>query len=377
MSLSLHDVRKSYGSVTALDGFSLEAEPGEAIVLLGPSGCGKTTTLRLLAGFEVPDSGRIEVGGTCVADERRFVPPEKRPVSVVFQNYALWPHMTVADNVGFGPSLSGGRRGRGDVARRVGQALELVQLAHVADRYPHQLSGGQQQRIALARALVTEPATLLLDEPLSNLDTRLREEMRFEISRLRHRLEFTMLYVTHDQTEALSLADRIAVMHGGSIVQLGPPKELYHRPNTAFVAAALGATNLLPGVVEHVAADRAHVRVFGTAVFDSGLPAGLRPRPGEHVTLSVRPCDITLTSLEDAIPHNGIEGVIGESLFFGELIQHEVTVDGHDTAVKVTSPGTSTLRAGDRVGLQVTPGMPSVLRDGATEGTPMPQTVPA
>lgn len=376
MSLSLRNVRKSYGQIVALDGFSLDAEHGEAIVLLGPSGCGKTTTLRLLAGFEVPDSGRIEVGGSCMADDEGFVPPEKRPVSVVFQNYALWPHMTVADNVGFGPSLDGGRRSRRDVARRVRETLELVQLGHVAERYPHQLSGGQQQRIALARALITEPATLLLDEPLSNLDTRLREEMRFEISRLRRRLGFTMLYVTHDQTEALSLADRIAVMHGGTIVQLGSPEELYRRPNTPFVATALGATNLLPGHVVDAASQTAHVRVLGATVLEAAVPGELNPRPGDEVLVSVRPCDIVLARFDTATDP-ALAGVICDSLFFGESIQHEVAVEGSEVRVKVTSAGTSPLRSGDRVALDITPGMPSLLTNDVTASPVLPEAVPA
>lgn len=209
----MRQVTKSYGSVHAVDNVSMAVDEGETLVLLGPSGCGKTTCLRLLAGFEQPDAGEISLDGATLASGRSSVPPERRGMGVVFQSYALWPHLTVFDNVAFGPSVA--RTDKPDknaIRERVDEALRLVRLRDHADRYPHQLSGGQQQRVALARALVVRPRVLLLDEPLSNLDTRLREEMRFEIRRLQRLLGVTMLYVTHDQAEALSLAERIIVM---------------------------------------------------------------------------------------------------------------------------------------------------------------------
>jgi len=213
--LELRDVTKTFSGVRAVDHLDLTVEDGETVVLLGPSGCGKTTCLRMVAGFERPDSGVILHGGRTLASPKSFVPPEKRSMAVVFQSYALWPHMSVYDNVAYGPTVA--KDGKDEIRRRVGEVLELVQLGSHADRFPHQLSGGQQQRVALARALVTRPSLLLLDEPLSNLDTRLREEMRGEIKHIRELLDVTMVYVTHDQAEALSLADRLVVMNAGRI----------------------------------------------------------------------------------------------------------------------------------------------------------------
>jgi len=239
--VELRDVRKAFGPVAAVDGIHLSVQPGEIMGLLGPSGCGKTTALRLIAGFEVPDAGQIVVGGRLVAGAGAWVPPERRQVGMVFQDYALFPHLTVAANAGFG------LRGARDARRRVQEVLELVGLADCAGRYPHQLSGGQQQRLALARALAPRPAVLLLDEPFSNLDANLRCQMRHEVRAILKQEGVTAIFVTHDQRDAFAICDRIAVMRSGRLEQVGTPQELYALPATEFVARFIGASNVLPG----------------------------------------------------------------------------------------------------------------------------------
>jgi spermidine/putrescine transport system ATP-binding protein len=236
----LQGVRKRYGEVVALDGVDLEIRRGEFFSLLGPSGCGKTTLLRLLAGFETPDAGRVLIGGKDMAG----VPPYERPVNTVFQNYALFPHMTVAGNIAFGLRMKG--LSQGEIRKKVAWALELVDLLGLEGRYPRELSGGQKQRVALARALVLEPQVLLLDEPLSALDLKLRQELRVELMQLQRRLGTTFVFVTHDQEEALVMSDRIAVMRAGRVEQVGLPDEVYERPKNRFVADFLGRSNFLP-----------------------------------------------------------------------------------------------------------------------------------
>jgi spermidine/putrescine transport system ATP-binding protein len=236
----LEGVRKRYGEVVALDGVDLEIRRGEFFSLLGPSGCGKTTLLRLLAGFETPDAGRVLIGGKDMAG----VPPYERPVNTVFQNYALFPHMTVAGNIAFGLRMKG--LSQGEIRKKVAWALELVDLLGLEGRYPRELSGGQKQRVALARALVLEPQVLLLDEPLSALDLKLRQELRVELMQLQRRLGTTFVFVTHDQEEALVMSDRIAVMRAGRVEQVGLPDEVYERPKNRFVADFLGRSNFLP-----------------------------------------------------------------------------------------------------------------------------------
>jgi spermidine/putrescine transport system ATP-binding protein len=236
----LEGVRKRYGEVVALDGVDLEIRRGEFFSLLGPSGCGKTTLLRLLAGFETPNAGRVLIGGKDMAG----VPPYERPVNTVFQNYALFPHMTVAGNIAFGLRMKG--LPQGEIRKKVAWALELVDLLGLEGRYPRELSGGQKQRVALARALVLEPQVLLLDEPLSALDLKLRQELRVELMQLQRRLGTTFVFVTHDQEEALVMSDRIAVMRAGRVEQVGLPDEVYERPKNRFVADFLGRSNFLP-----------------------------------------------------------------------------------------------------------------------------------
>src|SRR5918911_1416887 len=244
--LVLDRLTRVYGTQRVVDSVALEIAHGELVSLLGPSGCGKTTTLRLIAGFVNPTEGEIRMDERVISAPGRVLPPEKRQMAMIFQSYAVWPHKTVAENVGYGLKFKGIRGG--DARERVGRALRLVHLEGLADRYPGELSGGQQQRVALARALVVEPNVLLLDEPLSNLDANLREEMRFEIRRLHEELDITTVYVTHDQAEAMVTSDRIAVMQAGRIEQVGTVEEVYDRPATAFVAAFIGRTNLLAGI---------------------------------------------------------------------------------------------------------------------------------
>src|SRR4051794_170354 len=237
--VELESLTKYFGNSVALDALSLTIAHGSLVCLLGPSGCGKTTTLRLVAGFLDPDQGTIRVGGRTVSEPRRTVPPERRGMSMIFQSYALWPHMTIAENVAYGLKLR--RLDRTERERRVAAILDVTRLGNLASRYPHELSGGQQQRAALARALVVEPETLLLDEPLSNLDANLREEMRFEIRRLHDTYKYTTIYVTHDQGEAMTTADTIVVMNRGQVEQVGSPEEDYQRPRSEFVARFIGA----------------------------------------------------------------------------------------------------------------------------------------
>jgi iron(III) transport system ATP-binding protein len=244
-SVALRGLIKRFGGAVALDNISLEIKHGLLVCLLGPSGCGKTTALRLVAGFIEPTSGDVVIGDRVVSSPNRVLPPERRNVSMVFQSYALWPHMTVAENVAYGLTLR--KVDRDSIRRRVDEILSRAKLVNLAARYPGELSGGQQQRVALARALIVEPETLLLDEPLSNLDANLREEMRFEVRRLHDEYRYTTIYVTHDQSEAMTTADLIVVMNHGRIEQVGTPEEIYNRPSSEFVARFIGSSNVIRG----------------------------------------------------------------------------------------------------------------------------------
>jgi ABC-type Fe3+/spermidine/putrescine transport system ATPase subunit len=289
--LDVRGLLKRIDGNTIVDAIDLAIAPGENVVLLGPSGCGKTTTLRMVAGLIRPDGGEIRLNGALAYGPGANIPTEKRHLGMVFQNYAVWPHKSVFDNVAYGLQIA--RRPKPEIRQRVTQALALVQLAGLADRFPSDLSGGQQQRVALARAIVTEPSLLLLDEPLSNLDAVLRKEMRLELKELTRRIGMTSLYVTHDQEEALALADRIVVMNKGRIEQIGTPHEIYLRPSSRFVAGFVGTTNLIEGVVQAQDRDGGRLQVatdMGVAVRAKASSETIaRNKPGSRVVLSVRP----------------------------------------------------------------------------------------
>lgn len=345
-SVELQGISKRFGATTVLENVSLRIRRGEFFSLLGPSGCGKTTTLRIIAGFEHPDTGELFING----QPALTIPPHERDINLVFQHYALFPHLTVERNVAFGLEML--RRPRAEIHRRVGEALELVRLTGLEHRYPKQLSGGQQQRVALARALVTHPSVLLLDEPLGALDQKLRQEMQLELKRLQRQLQITFIYVTHDQEEALTLSDRIAVMHRGRVLQVGTPEEIYERPATRFVAEFIGESNLLEGEVVHIAGERALVRIghLQTNVFSE------RPLTvGQRLTLVLRPEAITLLEppLEGAREGNGYwTGQIEDLLYCGKETRYRVRLSPQ---LALTVRGPSGLQIGESVCLGWSP----------------------
>jgi iron(III) transport system ATP-binding protein len=346
--MSLRRLTRRYGDVAAVDGLSLDVKPGELVALLGPSGCGKTTTLRLVAGFLAPETGEIWVGDRCLSSPGRVVPPERRRMAMIFQSYALWPHMTVAQNVAYGLRFKR-ELGRADRDRRVAKMLRVVQLDGYEARYPGELSGGQQQRVAVARALVVEPEILLLDEPLSNLDANLREEMRFEIRRLHEAFGITTLYVTHDQAEAMVISDRIAVLEQGRVAQVGAADEVFLQPRTRFVAEFIGRTNLVESVVvgpDRVAHGRLRLRVGA---------AGLAP--GARVSVSIRPHDIVLAAPNDAAPTgaNTLLGTVQRASFLGDGVDYHVEIADSDVVLRVAAPVAPRWRAGDAVSLSIDP----------------------
>jgi iron(III) transport system ATP-binding protein len=334
--LKVQDLRLSYrtaeGEVAAVRGLSLNVERGQFFTLLGPSGCGKTSTLRCIAGLETPTSGSIEIDARVVyaSASRTVIPPHKRNIGMVFQSYAIWPHMTVFDNVAF-PLVHGVRKQpRRIVEEKVMRALALVQLEQVATRPAPMLSGGQQQRVALARAIASEPALLLLDEPLSNLDAKLREDMRQEIKTLVRRLDTTTLYVTHDQLEALSMSDRVALVNNGVIVQEGAPRDVYLRPVDSFAANFLGRTNLFEGRVLDVAAGTVETR---WGILRCGLPS--TAVSGSEVTVGFRPESVILaegtpiTRTED-----GLRGKIAAASFTGDAVEYQIELGGRTVRAK-------------------------------------------
>jgi iron(III) transport system ATP-binding protein len=325
--IEIQHLSKRYGSHVAVDDVSLLVEDGEFLTLLGPSGCGKTTTLRMIAGFVKPDQGTIAAGGELLSTPAGVVPPERRRMGMVFQSYAVWPHKTVYENVAFGLQLT--RLGKQETRRRVGQMLDLVGLAGLEQRYPSQLSGGQQQRVALARSLVVEPRILLLDEPLSNLDARLRERMRGELKQLQRRTGITFVYVTHDQTEALALSDRVAVMHLGQLQQVGTPRQVYLTPANAVVADFMGQVNLVSGRV--LEAPNGGNR-DGLVEIGEGLRvrADLRPGavPGAEIRLVIRPETIQLLRPQSLPDPTLTLGRVEEAVFLGSFSEYQVAVAG-------------------------------------------------
>jgi ABC-type Fe3+/spermidine/putrescine transport system ATPase subunit len=343
--LSLGDLGCAFGPVLAVDRLDLDIMPGEFVSLLGPSGCGKTTTLRMIAGFINPTAGTIAMDGTVISSPGSSLPPERRQMSMIFQSYAIWPNMTVAENVAFGLQIR--RLDRAAIRRKVTEMLRVVQLEALAERYPAELSGGQQQRVALARAMVIEPRVLLLDEPLSNLDATLREEMRFEIRRLHDAFRFTTVYVTHDQGEAMVTSDRIAVMNSGRIEQIDPPYTLYTRPKTRFVAGFIGRTNFLNGKCAN-----------SEIVFDRfALPRSLFSAIDGEVTFSVRPQSIALHSSATASHQRRslVAGRLTERAYLGESWDYVVVPEGSALRLKVTAAPAEIFEVGEQVWLELDP----------------------
>ena len=351
--LVLEGLGKAFGDVWAVRDLSLDIRDGEFLTLLGPSGCGKTTTLRMIAGFIPPTTGRIVLGGRVVssAEERVAVPPERRGMGMVFQSYAVWPHMTALANVAYPLRRAG--LPRAEVEARSRRALDLVQLEALASRYPHELSGGQQQRVALARALVMQPAVLLLDEPLSNLDAKLREEMRFELKDLQERLAITVVYVTHDQSEAMALSGRIAVMNAGRVVQVGSPVDLYERPTDPFVGSFLGVANFLPGEVVGRDAGGMRVRLFdGTGAHVVTVPDGISS-PGTssgRVLVCIRPEALEIVA-HGTSPETTLRGRVVRLTYLGNRVDYLVQIG--TLTVRVEAPATTRLPAGAEVSLAV------------------------
>ena len=339
--LELVNLTKRYADVVSVDAIGLAVEKGEFICLLGPSGCGKTTTLRMIAGFLEPDGGEIRVGGKAISAPGAVVPPERRNMGMIFQSYAVWPHMTVRDNVGYGLKM---KKVAADKAReRVDAMLKGTRLFDYAARYPGELSGGQQQRVALARALAPNPDILLLDEPLSNLDANLRGEMRFEIRRLHEEFRNTSIYVTHDQVEAMTMADRIVVMNAGRIEQIGTPAEVYERPLSKFVARFIGAGNVVD--VKHVEGNR--VEIAGQSLrVGQGDFAGA----GRDMSFCVKTHDIELLPPGEERGENMLSGVVRSQAYLGSTRDYIVDI-GQE--VLVTAPPTFDVPPGSKVGVRM------------------------
>jgi putative spermidine/putrescine transport system ATP-binding protein len=340
--LTLDDIFHQYaGSTPAVDHITLEVAAGELVALLGPSGCGKTTLLRIIGGFQPQTSGKVVIGGKLID----HLPPHHRDIGIVFQNYALFPHLSVAENIAYG--LDARRVPRSRRKQRIGEMLEMVQLGQLADRYPRQLSGGQQQRVALARALAVEPRILLLDEPFSALDKSLRMDMQIEIKRLQRQSGVTCVMVTHDQEEALSMADRVAVLNTGKLEQFATPSQIYDSPGTLFVNTFVGTANVLPGILESCTAQSARVRLT-----DGSLLACRTPRdaqPGSAVVACIRPENLELTA-----PGDGFPAQVELGLPLGASIVHEMLTPG-GLRLKAASPrslGAEPLKPGTRVGLR-------------------------
>jgi iron(III) transport system ATP-binding protein len=343
-SVELKGLTKRYGTVAVVDDVSQHIEHGSLVCLLGPSGCGKTTTLRLIAGFVEPSAGEIYVGDKLVSSAARTLPPERRNMSMIFQSYALWPHMTVDQNVAYGLILR--KIDRDTIKRKVDAILATTKLTNLASRYPGELSGGQQQRVALARALIVEPETLLLDEPLSNLDANLREEMRFEVRRLHDQYRYTTVYVTHDQSEAMTTADVIAVMNAGRIEQAGSPEEIYDRPRSEFVARFIGSSNVIKGKN----LDDNHISFAGAALRCVGAKLALA---GE-TAVSIRQHDIDISTSKPQAAENVVQATVVRQVFLGGSRDYMVEVAGGTQLRVVTSAGAN-MSQGSTVWLHLQP----------------------
>ena len=343
-SVELRGLTKRYAGTAVVDDVSLTIEHGRLVCLLGPSGCGKTTTLRLIAGFVEPSAGEISVGDRLVSSPAKTLPPERRNMSMIFQSYALWPHMTVTENITYGLKLR--KLDSATIARKLNAILTTTQLHPLADRYPGELSGGQQQRVALARALIVEPETLLLDEPLSNLDANLREEMRFEVRRLHDQYRYTTVYVTHDQSEAMTTADVIAVMNAGKIEQAGSPEDIYERPRSEFVARFIGSSNVVRGK----AVDASHIALAGATLRCTGVTM----RQGDAVPVSIRQHDIAITAARPPGDSNVLPGTVVRQVFLGGNRDYMVELaDG--TQLRVVTSAAENLPQGSSVWLALPP----------------------
>jgi iron(III) transport system ATP-binding protein len=330
--VSLKDITKIFptpggrGETTAVNHIDLDIADGELVTLLGPSGCGKTTTLRMISGFEYPTAGQILIGGRDVAK----VPPNKRGISMVFQSYALFPHMSIWENIAYGLRVQ--HLPREEILARTGKVVELMQLKGMERRFPNQLSGGQQQRVALARAIVIEPMVLLFDEPLSNLDAKLRVHMRDELRALQKRLGITSLYVTHDQSEAMAISDRVVIMKDGDLMQIGSPREIYEYPVNKFVANFIGTANFISGTYEGKEGEAAVVRI-GSELFRIPNPGTVPVEAGTGCCLAFRPESVKL-SKED----RGIPGTIKRATFFGSNVEYELDVSGSTLVIEIYNP---------------------------------------
>ena len=353
--IEIRQLVKSFGSFRALKEVNLDIAEKEFVTFLGPSGCGKTTMLRTLAGFLAPNRGTVHVGGRLLSSSEGMVPPEQRRMGMVFQNYAVWPHMTVLENVAFGLRIA--KVDRGQVQERVGRVLEAVGLSGLEQRHPGQLSGGQQQRVALARSLVVEPSILLLDEPLSNLDAKLRERMRVELKALQRRMGITFIYVTHDQAEAMALSDRIVVFNQGAVQQIGAPREIYERPANLFVADFMGLVNRLPATLIEQAQGTARVRV-GPHELRATIGAEAAVGSGA-VTLVIRPEAVRLG--DGAAGENRLAGAIVDATFLGNIIDYQVDIGG--VLLRVQGDRQGVLERGARVNLAVPVTECTVMRD--------------
>jgi len=348
--IKIDNLFKKFGTMVAVNHIHLEVKKGEILTLLGPSGCGKTTTLRCIAGLERPDEGDVLIDGKPMFSQG-FVPPSQREIGMVFQNYAVWPHLRVFDNVAYGLKLQ--KLPKDEIKKRVNEVLESVGLSGLGKRYPGQLSGGQQQRVALARALVRNPKVLLLDEPLSNLDAKLRERMRFEIKSLVRRMNMTSVYVTHDQAEAMVISDRIAVMESGNIVQVGAPEEIYKKPANRFVADFIGTTNFIPGEIAEIRESQISVTTeFGQKilckVFDSATAV-----PKQKVHVSIRPEDIEVHTEPSGARDNVFKGTIMHRAYLGNFLNFFVNVD--HTMIRVQAPYHLRQKEGEELYLYLNP----------------------
>ena len=333
--IEIQNLFKRFKDVVAINRIQLEVNQGELLTLLGPSGCGKTTTLRCIAGLEKPEEGDIVIDGQSMLSEG-FVQPSKRGIGMVFQNYAVWPHMKVFNNIVYGLKLQ--KLSRQSIQEKAQKVLELVGLEGLEDRYPAQLSGGQQQRVALARALVTNPKLLLLDEPLSNLDAKLREELRFEIKSLVRRMGITSVYVTHDQAEAMVISDRIAVMDSGNVVQIGTPNEIYEKPANKFVADFIGTMNFISGEIVQALqeTDAIYVRTEIGEKMLCKMPGEKEILPGEKVYASIRPEDVEVFTDPPQTGENLFRGTIAHKAYLGNFLFFFVNIN--DTMIRVQVP---------------------------------------